>query len=441
MNGTMQTSLRSLTKGLSLGLAAFGMMLHGQGPAHAEDTITVAVPTFLTGPAAGTFGVPGKNGAELVIEAANAGKLPAPYNSAGFGGATAKVEFVDEAGGNSKQVAEFRNLVEKRKVDVVAGYVSSGSCVAVTPLAEELKQFTVYAVCGTPRIFEEADREYVFRTDSHAISDSVAAAHWIKENWPDLKEFTGFNQNYAFGQDSWHDFTLAMKAIMPDVKVSDKPQWPKLLSGQSGAEISALLTDKAELVHSSAWGNDIEGYILQGTPRGIFKTKKHIMTVGGSAVYRMGANFPDGVVVGDRGPYGILVRDRHTPLNDWFMKAYEEKYGEPPVGPSYQYAQAILGVKVAYDKAREKLGRMPSADDARAALTGLEYDSFSTHVSMSLGKGHQAVTENGLVMIRMKDGKPTVEKARFYPPACVNPPEGVTSEAWLEGGLKGAKCD
>ena len=52
-------------------------------------------------------------------------------------------------------VTEFRNLVQRDKVDAVVGYISSGSCLAVTPVAEELKALTVYFDCGTPRIFEE----------------------------------------------------------------------------------------------------------------------------------------------------------------------------------------------------------------------------------------------------------------------------------------------
>ena len=83
------------------------------GSASAKDTIKVGVVTFLSGPAAGPFGVPGKNGAELVIDAINAGTLPAPHNSKGFGGATLEPLFIDESGGGAKQVAEYRNLVEK----------------------------------------------------------------------------------------------------------------------------------------------------------------------------------------------------------------------------------------------------------------------------------------------------------------------------------------
>lgn len=149
-------------------------------PATAKDTVSIAVPAFLSGPAAGPFGVPARNGAEMVLDAINAGKLPAPYDSKGFAGATVAAEFVDESGGNTKQVAEYRNLVQKRNVDAVIGYISSGSCAALAPVVEELKTLTVFAICGTPRVFEDGERQYIFRTMSHATADGVAAARYVR---------------------------------------------------------------------------------------------------------------------------------------------------------------------------------------------------------------------------------------------------------------------
>ena len=147
-----------------------------------EKQIVIAVPSFLTGGAAGPFGIPAMNGAKMVVDAINKGSLPAPYNTKGFGGVSGAVIELDEGGGATKQVAEYRNLVEKRNVDAVVGYISSGNCQALAPIAEELKQFTIFATCGTPRIFEEAERKYVFRTMGHATADNVAAAMYVKKN-------------------------------------------------------------------------------------------------------------------------------------------------------------------------------------------------------------------------------------------------------------------
>src|SRR5215208_6513599 len=100
----------------------------------------VGVVTFLSGAAAGPFGVPARNAAELLVESLNAGKVPAPHAKQGLGGRPLEMVLIDEAGGTTKQVSEFRGLVERQNVDAVIGYISSGDCLAVVPVAEELKK-------------------------------------------------------------------------------------------------------------------------------------------------------------------------------------------------------------------------------------------------------------------------------------------------------------
>ena len=403
-----------------------------------EKQIVIAVPSFLTGGAAGPFGIPAMNGAKMVVDAINKGSLPAPYNTKGFGGVSGAVIELDEGGGATKQVAEYRNLVEKRNVDAVVGYISSGNCQALAPIAEELKQFTIFATCGTPRIFEEAERKYVFRTMGHATADNVAAAMYVKEKFPNTKGYTGINQNYAWGQDSWRDFDLTMQQIMSSAKASANTQFPKIFAGQYGSGISAMALDKADLVHTSFWGGDLEAFIFQGNARGLFKEKIGVFTVGGTAAYRLGKKLPNGLVLGARGPYGILVKDRDSALNKWFVNTYKNLYGTFPSGPAYQYGQAILAAKIAYDKAGSDATDEKLAD----ALRGITFESFSTTVEMSLGNGHQAVTENGYGITKYDsaNGENVVTDVKFYPASCVMPPEGVKSVDWIKGGMKGAKC-
>src|SRR5512136_2532578 len=91
------------------------------GSAAAQQPLKIGIVTFLSGPAAGPFGVPARNSAEVMIESLNAGKLPAPYATKGFGGTPLEITFVDEAGPTTKQVADFRNLAQR--VDLIIGYI------------------------------------------------------------------------------------------------------------------------------------------------------------------------------------------------------------------------------------------------------------------------------------------------------------------------------
>src|SRR4051812_49734 len=144
--------------------------------ASAQEPVKIGFVTFLSGPAAAPFGIPARNAVEFVVEQLNASKGPAPYTKKGFGGSNIETVIIDEAGSTTTQVTEFRNLVQRQNVDIVIGYVSSGNCLAIAPVAEELKKLTNFFDCGTPRIFEDGKYKYVFRTSPTATMDSVGAA-------------------------------------------------------------------------------------------------------------------------------------------------------------------------------------------------------------------------------------------------------------------------
>lgn len=399
----------------------------------------LGIVTFLSGAAAGPFGVPARNAAELLIEALNAGKLPAPYDKKGINGSPIETVIVDEAGGTTKQVTEYRNLVQRQNVDAVIGYISSGDCLAIAPLADELKKITIFFDCGTPRVFEDANYKYLFRTGATATMDNVAAARYLLKNNPATKNISGINQNYAWGQDSWNDFKASMEALKPDVKVTTE-QFPKLLAGQYGAEISALLVDKPDVVHSSFWGGDMEALVLQGKARGIFEDRNVVLTCGETAMFRLASQIPNGAVLGGRGPHGVFAPD--NALNRWFREAYTERYGTPPTYPSYKMVQAILGLKAATEKAAGGKPGQPSEEAVIAAFEGLSFETPSGTVDMKLGKGHQAVqsTAYGRFKLDPATGQPTMTDVTTYAAECVNPPDGVKSEDWIKGGFKGAKC-
>jgi len=165
----ISTRVAGRLRGLTVAVAAGAMCLSAMTAQAEEDTFKIGIVTFLSGGAAESFGVPAWNGGKVLVDMLNeGGKLPAPYTQRGFGGLTIEPVVIDEAGGATKQVQEYRNLVQREKVDAVLGYVSSGDCMAVPQVAEELKAFLVLYDCGTPRVFEEASYDYVFRSASHA---------------------------------------------------------------------------------------------------------------------------------------------------------------------------------------------------------------------------------------------------------------------------------
>ena len=144
-------------------------------------------------------------------------RRPRRTTQVGFGGTKIETKFVDEAGSTAQVVTEFRNLVQRDQVDAVVGYISSGSCLAVTPVADELQ--------GADRAISTAARRASSRR-SRANTCSVRrrtppwitprAARYLLAKKKDITLFSGINQNYAWGQDSWKDFVGAMGVLAPE---------------------------------------------------------------------------------------------------------------------------------------------------------------------------------------------------------------------------------
>lgn len=409
----------------------------------ADDTFKIGVVTFLSGQAAESFGVPAWNGGKVLIDLANeGGKLPAPYDKKGFGGMKIEVVQVDEAGGATKQVQEFRNLVQREKVDAIVGYVSSGDCLAIPPVADELKAFTILYDCGTPRVFEEGKYNYVFRTAAHAAMDNVSLARYMKSRGINVKSFAGINQNYAWGQDSWTDFEAAMGQMQPDAKVVTS-LFPKFGAGQYGTEVSALLRQKPELVHSSLWGGDLQAFVLQMSARGLHKRSQIALSAGDHVMPQLNNKMPDGLIVGARGVNGLAAKARGGELTETLWNAYEKEYGVFPVQAPFRMWQGLLGLKSAVEKAMASNGgKKPNADELAAAMKGLEWEAPSGRIRMALADGHQAIQPNAIGRTKWDADKKqmTLVDIEYYNAECVNPPDGVKAVEWIKGGMQGANC-
>ena len=428
-----------LVKLSSLGAALFlgvGLVSHVQ----AQETFRVGIVSFLSGQAADSFGIPAVNGAKLLVEAFNNGQAPAPYNNKGFGGMKIEAIYVDEAGGATKQVQEMRNLYDREKVDAVLGYVGSGDCLAVAPVAEEMKKFLILYYCGTPRIFEERDYNYVFRTAAHAAMDNVSLGLYLKAKNIKVESINYINQDYAWGHDSLKDFQLTAEQLFPQAKTGQDLR-PKFGAGQYGTEISSLLSSPATVTHSSLWGGDLQSFILQAAPRGVMRRSQLILSAGDHVLPGLGNKMPDGVILGARGAYGLMSPD--TPLNRWWFKLYEDREKVIPVQAPYRMAQGLMGLKLAVEKAMAANGgKKPNHEQLAAAMRGLSWESPAGMIRMVNSKGHQAIQDTAIGRTKFNPEKKRVDLVDImrFPAECVNPPASMKTEDWIKSGFKGAKC-
>ena len=189
------------------------------------------------------------------------------------------------------------------------------------------------------------------------------------------------------------------------------------------------------MIHSSLWGGDLEGLVLQGAPRGLFEKHKVILSAGEPAINRLGARIPDGTILGARGPFGPFAPD--TELARWLKTAYQDRYQVPPNYASFKMAQAILGVKAAYEKAKGSGSdaARPGQDHRRVREPDLRgpgrHGEDGARQGPSGGDGRGGRHHQGA---RAASSRSSTSRA--IPADKVTPPDGMKSEAWIKSGLK-----
>src|SRR5436190_3778960 len=373
----MRNSIRGVTGALAL-LAA-GLQA---GPAMAQgkpSEIKIAVVQFLSG-AAAPHDAAAVNAAKLLTEQFNA--------AGGIAGVRLNTSYVDEAGSTADKVAEYRRLVQDEKVAIVIGYTSSANCLAVAPIADELKTLTIFQVCATYRLIDKGVHKYVFRTAAHSASENIAAALYVLARKPDLKTIAGMNYDYAYGRDSWDVFKRTILKRKPDVQVVGE-LWPKFLATEYSSEISRLLALKPDVIHTVNWGAGLTSFINQGETRGLFEQSLVMMTTG---LLSQAEILPKAAAFSGRGYHLQYPDPEKNAGNREYLRSYKAKFNSMPDYQGTFMAQAFYGLKAAIEKAvKAKNSAWPSNEEIAAAMEGLEFDTPRGRVLVR--KDHEAVHE------------------------------------------------
>ena len=153
----MRNGVRTAVGALALLVACLQL-----GPALAQgkpSEMKIAIVQFLSG-AAAPHDASAVNTAKLLTEQFNA--------AGGIEGVRLNTLYVDEAGSSADKVAEYRRLVQDEKITIAIGYTSSANCLAVAPLADELKT-------------ERAQAAVDLRRTTAALAESVAGGSFDEE--------------------------------------------------------------------------------------------------------------------------------------------------------------------------------------------------------------------------------------------------------------------
>lgn len=393
-------------------------------PVAAEEkpaSLGLGIFTFTSGPAA-AYGMPGKNAADLMIEQINA--------AGGIGGVKIAPTYVDEAQGAQGVIAEYRRLAGEPKNQVMVAALSSANCLALAPIAEQLQVPTVGWNCDTHQLLQDGKSKYVFRPNGNTVPEFVAYAVYLLARKPDLKTVAIINPDYAFGHDGAKIFKAALQALKPDIKVVAE-LYPKLGSPNYQTEISRLATTRPDVVFSNLWGADLENFVRQAEPRGLFASSQMVLALGETVLQRV--PLPEGVIVGVLGDGWWMSPDAEAnPETKKFAADYKSRFGEYPVFPSMKMANTLLYIKAAYDSAMHKNGgKWPSRADLAAAMHGSTVATLTGTTKTRPDNDGVVDQIVGVTMKLPKQSFPVIGDMVRYKGDALMPKEGQDPIAWI----------
>jgi len=140
--------------------------------------------------------------------------------------------------------------------------ISSGNCLIVAPVAEDLKVLNLAWDCGTEKLLEEAERKYVVRPAGNATTEMMATLLYLLKNKPDFKTVAIVNQDYSWGRDSRDILVDALKVLKPDARIVAE-MFPKFGASDFSTEISRLQALRPDVIISTSWGGDLDTLVRQ----------------------------------------------------------------------------------------------------------------------------------------------------------------------------------
>jgi len=384
-------------------------------------TLGLGIFTFTSGPAA-AYGMPGKNAADLLIEDINA--------KGGIGGVPVSATYVDEAQGAQGVIAEYRRLAGEAKNQVMIAALSSANCLALAPLAEQLEVPTVAWNCDTHQLLMDGKSKYVFRPNGNTVPEFIAYAVYLLERKPDVKTVAIINPDYAFGHDAAKIFKAALKALKPDIEIVAE-LFPKLGSPNYQTEISRLTTARPDVVFSNLWGADLENFVRQASPRGLFTSSQVVLALGETVLQRVA--LPDGVIVGVLGDgWWMSPEARANAETVKFAETYKAKYGEYPVFPSLKMANALIYTKAAYEAAMKKNGgKWPSRAEIAGAMKGSQVKTLTGTMQTRADNDGLVDQIVGVTAKTAAQPFPVIGEMTRYKGDSLMPPAGQDAIAWV----------
>ncbi|MES2127260.1 MAG: substrate-binding domain-containing protein [Pseudomonadota bacterium] len=263
------------------------------------------------------------------------------------------------------------------KVDIAVGTSSSGSAIAMLPVAQEYKKVLIVEPAVADAITGDKWNRFIFRTARNSTQDALAAAITLKAG-----SVAFLTQDSAFGHDGVKAFKEALTTVGSKAKVVHEEYAPQTASDFTGPaqRIFDTLKDKPQpRILSIIWAGPSpmnkladmkpERFGITLAPNGnilpVLKTWKAYAGTEGTIFY-----------------YYAFPKNK---MNDWFVAEHSKRFKSPPDMFTAGGFTAASAVFTALSKAQGG-----NTDKLIAAMEGMEFDTPKGKMSFRK-EDHQAM--------------------------------------------------
>ena len=221
-------------------------------------------------------------------------------------------------------LTKVRRLVERDKVNFIVGPVSSGVAVAIHDYVSNQKVILVNPCAFTRELTSpEKARKNIFRVVETTDQGNYPLGKWIYKN-TSYRKIVVHGLDYLAGHHSLEAFRAAFEEAGGKVI---KEVYAKVGTMDFSSFLAAMDVEGADAVYAFTGSIDAIRFVQQYQEFGL---KKRLPLFGGAPL--TDDPYLDGM--GDAA-LGIIASSHYspsldTPPNRAFVKAYREKYGEPP---------------------------------------------------------------------------------------------------------------
>lgn len=336
---------------------------------------------------------PYRKGWQLAVEQINA--------AGGVGGRSVEVVSRDDAGQSATAARQAQALIDKEKVDVLAGTLFSNIGLAVSHVAAQNRKVFIAAEPLTDAITLDKGTRYTFRlrpsTYMQAAMLAEEAAKLPARRWAMLAP------NYEYGQSAVANFKLLLKARRPDVQFVDE-EWPALGKIDAAAVAEKLAKAKPDAIFNAVYGADLAKFVREAKRQHLLADKPVVCMLGGEpenlSVLKYEA--AAGWVVTGYAPEQI-----GTAEHERFLSAYREKYGELPQTGSVLGYSMVMAIAEVVRKAHST-----DSEKLVAALRGLRFDTPFGPARFRAAD-QQATLGTYVGRLAWKDGRLAMSNARY----------------------------